>query len=96
MRFVIVVHGYYLKPVNEKVTAQLPNGISETKIVKKSPGDYIGGVCVYSKCKTLDEAKERAKEVWKDNFIGNVRQLLIRDENCNIMFTADNFNLLEQ
>ena len=95
MRFVIVVHGDYLKPINEKITVQLPNGISETKIIKKR-GDYIGGICVYSKCKTLDEAKERAKEVWKENFIGNVRQLLIRDENCNIMFKADNFNLLEQ
>ena len=96
MRFVIVVHGYYMHPVNEKVTETSKEGVHTTRIVKKSPGDYIGGIAVYSKCKTLDEAKERAKEVWRENFEGNIRQLMIRDENCNVLFKADNFNLIQK
>lgn len=94
MEFVIVVHGYYINAVNEKITTQSSDGVSETKIVKKSPGDYIGGIAVYCDLPDLEAAKNRAKETWKENFIGNIRQLMIKDEKGHTIFKSDNFNLL--
>lgn len=91
-QFVIVLHAYLREPQNEKVNDPKYGEV----IVKHSPGKFIGGVAVYCSFETLEQAKERAKEVWKDNYPGCVRQVFVKDRDCNILFKADNFNLLPQ
>jgi hypothetical protein len=83
----IVLHAYFPQDAEEK-----KNGI----IHKHSKGEYIGGVMRLKACADLEAAIEEARQVWKENHVGCMKQVRIFAYDWGtpgqVLFTGDNFN----
>lgn len=78
----IVMHAYYATSGSVMVDGQM---------MFKGKGQYVGGAGVTARC-TLEEAKIKARDLWKEYYPDTMKQIRIINENNDLVFEADNFN----
>lgn len=62
-----------------------------TTIKKQKVSDYVGGVARYVKLESEEKAKDNAREVWKENYDGAIKQIKIF-KGPELVYDFDNFD----
>jgi hypothetical protein len=61
-----------------------------TTIKKQRITDYVGGVARYVRLESEEQAKDSAREVWKENYEGAIKQIKIF-KGPELVYDFDNF-----
>lgn len=60
-------------------------------VKKQQVANYVGGVARYAKLKDEEKAKDAAREVWKENYEGAIKQIKIF-KGPDLVYDFDNFD----